>query len=435
MRRKVIEYSEQIPQNMKMTCVKIRGCQNSREPFKMRMVRELSEDFTDGVCSRAIWKVSCDGLPNRYVLLMRGKHSVDELLDKYSFFDSNGCIFTKDNAEVMRANINAHLKLDGKHEDIQLRSRKPIVLVESTNKKINKKVPCHVAIKDIGIPQNSVSSGICWWGSMWFALCFCYKNKNIILKYIESSNVHKKDEYHYLITNMLSSKDSSEKMRALMYDELGIGDNPRQNPLLDGQNGYSQFSLMCTAFNIPLITYIAPWLSKKVQTKLRNSKNVLYDTPPEEGNHGGFVGIRTYRGDHIPSRTLMHNGKKYILTAALIGSEYCGHQIAIASTCDDTNKWAFYDSDALRTGIGPISWHISEGASDTEWWKVLHDITPIINKSIGTKYCDMNPHNRHPLKMLGMTFKAENKLNVLEKHITSNKHNLVNMDWIYAYSP
>lgn len=427
----VIRFGAGVPPGKKVVAIRIPGCRLSLKPFYCKLFHELSNVVDGGVCKDAIWKLTCDGLPDRYVHLLNGKQSLEDLLRKYSFFDLRGCVFNMDTKNITMRNIEAHSPLSWQEKNAtSIDLREPKALLRDASVVYRETIPCHVSIKDVGIPQNTQYSGICWWGALWFALCYCPANKEMILKYVRTSQNPRRREYEHLISQVLRSKAASEELRRLMYDDLGLGDDPRQDPRLDGQNGYYQFSIFCSAFGVPLTTVIYPLLGQTVTSPLVNSKNVTLPCPPEMGRFKGFLGIRTHRTRFVPRRYLKLKGKRWKLTAALIGSEYCHHQVALASTCDLNSTWAMYDSDGVRLGVGPMSWSVPGSMTDDEWWEVIHNITPVINWGANSRFCDMNPHNRHPMEMFNKTLAAEEKRHQLQTSDESQK--LVNMDWIYA---
>ena len=432
----VISIDDDVPANFKVVCIKIPACSHDKQAFKCRLIKELSTECTDGACKDAIWKITCEGLPIRYVHLFGGMQSLRAMLKKFSFFDGEKCIFNYDTSSIRHKNISLHLlRHNVKMPHFKVRdSRRPMALLKPVEKIYSKNIPCHTSTIDTGIPQISDSSGICWWGAMWFALCYSDISKSIIEKYASESNVKFKGEFIHLLRGILSQDGNSERMRQLLYDELSLGDDPHQDPYLDGQNAYAQFSIMCSAFGIPLTTYIVPHLNEEVRIKMKNSREEDVELPPQMEKYGCYMGIRTYRSQYKPARVMQKNGKTWKLFAAMIGSEYCGHQIAISSKCGDMNGWAYYDSDAVKDKIGPISWTVPASSSDAEWWKLMDEITPIVNGAATTKYCDMNPHNRHPLTVLLDSLEAEgNDVEVLNKYKnTREDDNLVNMDWLYV---
>jgi len=160
-----------------------------------------------------------------------------------------------------------------------------------------------------------------------------------------------------------------------LFEHLGIGDDPDQAPELDGQNGYGQFARLCRTLGIPLITMYAPGMTQ---------------TPDAlDGARAGdlaFLGVRTYRSLHVPSFKLEHGGRTWRLRSAMIGSEFCGHQIGLSSCCRTQRKWAVYDSDAVRQCIGPIAWDMGDEAGEEAWWRALEWIMPIHNATANISY-------------------------------------------------
>lgn len=411
----------------------IQGC---RAQDSMRVVLQTdmaSEIDSHGIVKDGVWKLVTSGLPDRWVRLWNGWESLKVLLTKYSFFDAYGCAYNLDLSNIVNANasscsntINAHVT--------HSRSSKRDIYVKLCNVHTRHAalIPCHVPLENVGVAQLSARSGICWWGSMWFALCFSPDCLQILHHYILKS---KHPSIGPRIHNVLKSKTASEALRRQLYRKFGIGDDPKQAPELDGQNGFAQFSIFCTKFDIPMITLMAPWLTEITDSIVSPIGEEVSAPRKPTGDELAFLGIRTYRAMYVPKFEFEYQGRRWKLRSAMIGSEFCGHQIAISSCCGEQSRWAAYDSDGVKECIGPIGWDISENGNVNEklWWGLLDKILPVINQSENSTYCDMNPHNRHPLESVNRAHIAEFGTSGVQKTDLQTTHfNRVNIDWIYT---
>jgi len=154
------------------------------------------------------------------------------------------------------------------------------------------------------------------------------------------------------------------------------------------------------------------------------------------GPVAGLLGVRAYRGRYVPPFALLHGGRAWRLSSALIGSEFCGHQIALASHGHDQTKWALYDADAVRDRIGPLAWDMGEGAGQAKWWEALEWLVPMMNATESSSFCDMNPRNRHPSEPLAAAFGAAGDRAAQALMLGMGQGpRTVNVDWIYTEAP
>jgi hypothetical protein len=111
---------------------------------------------------------------------------------------------------------------------------------------------------------------------------------------------------------MMSNSDESEVVRRYLYTRYKLGDDPDQDPLKDGQNGYGVCEKMFTATDIPFSTFI--YNGGKYHKLRENKKNSLHKivcvrcpnnktVPPDE------LELENYRCVLLLSETL-HVGTK-----------------------------------------------------------------------------------------------------------------------------
>lgn len=417
----------------KVKKVVIMGCR-PQDSMQIILVTDLVNEIdSHGIVRDGVWKLKATGLPNRWVRLWNGWKSLKNLLTKYSFFDASGCVYNFDPAGILQANASTcSYKMNVSVTNGHLNKRNIFVKLCDARSRRATLVPCHVPLKDVGVAQLSNRSGICWWGSMWFTLCFSPDCSKILKHYVAKSKYPMLLQY---VQNVLKSKESSEEFRRFLFFKFGIGDDPDQSPEKDGQNGFAQFSIFCRKLNIPMVTIMAPWM-KELSDPITSPVGETVRAPrhPEAGEPA-FLGIRTYRSVHVPKFAFRYKGRVWKLRSAMIGSEFCGHQIAISCSCEGQGKWAVYDADGVKESIGPIAWDIAEKGEVNEkrWWQLLDKILPIINQTSGSTYCDMNPHNRHPLESVNRAHVAEmGHSGVQPIDLQTTRYNQVNMDWIYT---
>lgn len=415
--------------------VDLPGCVEG-EFLALRLVRALDarRDASDCVLD-GVWRIDKSGTRERQVRLLRGRASIDELLDKYTLLDGDECSFNASPDEYLRRNAEYNARqtgeaLGGEIDVAPHRMRRaggPAFVYSEAALPLGA-LPCERALDDVGIPQRTIDSGICWWGSLWFAVMYPPPVRAVFLAGCAADPT-----LRALCERVLRAPDSSEPLRRHVYDTYAIGDDPAQAPHLDGQNGFGQFSLLCSALQIPLVTLMAPWM-EAVRMALPNARKEQVPPPPRaDPTRPALLGVRTYRSHWRPPHALEHGGRRWLLQSAWVGSEYCGHQCALArvDACEPgVEQWALYDSDGVRLGIGPITWHTTAA----EWWDELPRVMPFTNKSASSKFCDMCPHNRHPMELVQRLLKVPAMERAAER-MRSDAFRQVNVDWLYTSDP
>jgi len=140
--------------------------------------------------------------------------------------------------------------------------------------------------------------------------------------------------------------------------------------------------------------------------------------------------VRCFRTRWQPKLRITYKGIRYRLASVLIGSEYCGHQIA-ASTCDlRVCRWVCADADACREGIGPVFWNIKRQKNESltsfiaRWWSAWGKMIPVTLFN-SESFCDFSPHNRS-----SCTLQSRMKESTT---CTNFNAGVVNSDFIYVH--
>ena len=172
---------------------------------------------------------------------------------------------------------------------------------------------------------------------------------------------------------------------------------------------------------------------------------------PRPSDPASLLGVRVSgRKAWKPVETLVHRGHSYRLCGAFLGSQFCGHQTALARLSDWSNlpndddesartglaTYAFADADAAARQIGPITWKSKPDALFGDMAVVL----PFSLEVEGSRYCNFDPANKEPNA-------------VLRSHVTAQlgaqadsggsglppsgdrDHGFVNVDWVYCPCP
>lgn len=428
-----------IPSQGVLTKIKFKGC-NPGDQLTLCVIKKFSDELDSKRCVRdALWKIEAKNSPVRYARFFKGSESLIRFLTKYTILDGNSCSYNIDTSSKALRNIestaektNVAVNFDKIKQS--LTSRPPVFIYENARlmDSAHTVESCYGIIDKIGIPQPSEISGLCWWGSLWFASSFPQPIFDILNNHVRKSVDNETCNYlKKVISDVLVKPSQAEKLRRFLYSKHKIGDDPSQHPSLDGQNGYSQLSILCTVIDFPLVTVVAPWM-KIVDMRLESNGHKF--DPPRKPLKGEkcLLGIRNYRSKWKPPEYIElkeMKGRRWRLQSCFIGSEWCGHQVSLARACD-TNHWFLYDSDGVRIGIGPISWKTS---SHEEWWKTLQAAIPFSNDSVKSKFCDVNPQNMHPLHIIHELLRAEGIENFMKDAELNNKAFMqVNVDWLYS---
>jgi len=346
------------------------------------------------------WSIQSKLLPTRFVCLMNNQ-AISSFARKYGYMNSDDCVsYDKGYFGV----VPSHNYVD----NLSSHEHKIIKSLERSY------VP--------GIPQRLVNSGLCWYSAMCFCCFFCKQMRDIIKYYGKDTKLDS------LIENCLSNPKTAETLRHYLYYKYKLGDNPKQAPEKDGQNGLSEFIILCAKLGIPMYRLFAPNLSEfnlDVKDKQNNTTKVALPNP----HNPSLLVVRCFRTKWKPRLSFKYKNIRYKLASVLIGSEFCGHQIG-ASTCDlNVCKWACADADACREGISPIFWKIKKEENEsmkdfkTKWWEVWGKIIPVTLFNSGS-FCDFSPHNRSSCTL-------EHKTKNNKSGCSTFNAGVVNSDFVY----
>lgn len=437
--------------------VEIDGCEGGHSDaskLRLQMMWPMSTAVKDGFVVNSVWRISVHGLPSRYVRLTKGKSSLISLLEKYSFTDDKGCAYSLKPEDQIAQNLvhnaqkvgelgvdasavrEAMLTKAPRRRTRWYRADRDEVLRYAPKDHGERMGTCH--FQKMGIAQLSEVSGICWYSSLWYSLLSPPDMYTHLQRHMQRRRSECEHCAHLCncLPKILHSQAESEAVRRYIYDRLSIGDDPSQAGELDGQNGGSMCALLFGALKVPMITVLGPWL-ERADIELNDSRDRKAPMPPDpqEGDRAILM-VRTYRNRWQAPETLLWpprptmgtKQRNYVLQSALIGSELCGHQIAIARSCEP-ETWSVSDSDGIRLGILPIAFRKPASLS---WHALVPSMIPYSNATRTSEFCDMSPGGRHPLKVLHDTLKTQGLERYLQHVDTeSTAHDLINVDYVY----
>lgn len=346
------------------------------------------------------WAIISSGVPTRFVCI-KNFEGLKKFATNYGYMDKNDCV----NFKTGKFKVETSFQ----HPVEYYKHQKTLKYITERHKH--------------GVPQKSYNSGLCWYSAMCFA-GFFNKQMREFIKYYSKDKI-----LNNLIDICLDDPNAAEKLRQHLYYSYRIGDDPKQKPEDDGQNGMNEFLTLLAQLKIPFTRLFAPNLSEisgEVTDKDNNKFEVL--TPTE--SQPSMLIVRCFRTRWRPEMTLKRNGIRYKLASVMIGSEYCGHQIG-ASTCDlRVCRWACADSDACREGIGPTFWKIKRDPNKESipqfkerWWHTWGKVFPVVLFN-SESMCDFSPHNRSSCTLESKTKKTS---------CTNHNAGVVNSDFIYIH--
>lgn len=428
--------------------VEVDGCR-PRSKMVVQMMYPMTKAVdAAGYATDAVWRISVPGLSSRYARLQGGRKALEALLTKYSFADDVGCTYSLDPDAQTARNLLHNARKVGTQVDAEglrralghrrgtrwLRASREAVLryakEEEETTTASDLGTCHFLTR--GIAQLSEASGICWYSSMFWSILASDDLRQHVMEHIARRRGECEHcAYLYAeLPKVLHSQAASEAVRRYLYEKLCIGDCPDQAPELDGQNGASMAMLLCGALKLPITTVLAPWMKDAGDVTLKDAQGRDAAMPPKPGpgDKRAILLVRTYRSRWAAPEHLEYQGRKYRLVSALVGSEYCGHQVAISRSCEP-DTWSVSDSDGIRLGVLPLCFRRPR---DVPWHRLMKQMIPVSNSTANSNFCDMAPGGRHPLKLMHDSLKAQG-LGEFTAHVDTEdtSQDLINVDYWY----
>ena len=317
-----------------------------------------------GISTDAWWVIRCTDLPDRYFRITRGTHSMTQLLRRYGFQDASGCV----NHRRARAHYRA-------------------AFVPGTLDA----VPKH--LRDAhGVPQFHIDSGVCWYATMCWTSMANRDVRELLMSYIHDPVLRT------LYERSIYDRESAVGLRRRLWYDYQVGDDVEQPPRLDGQNGFTQFCILCAKLGVPMHRLrerdgrIRPLDARLVDQK---GAQVRLATPRNNEPH--LLAIRFQDGDHqrFPIlRRIEYRRNRYRLAGVYMGQKKCGHQIGMASPSGDWREWSIADADLHKDGIGPLFIRFDGERWRTDWWKAWGGLVHVTKFGFArNEFCSLSPHN------------------------------------------
>lgn len=324
---------------------------------------------------QAWWKIARAGSDDaeRWVRLFSDR-AFKHLLSSYAYMDGDGCINScrpREARHVTPVAIRRDYTLSGLSDE------------EASTR---------------GVQQRSHASGACWWCAVCFVVFFCPQVRSFFLDKFPA-------ELAEMCKGVLNDGARAERLRRHLYHAYAFGDRPGQDPALDGQNGFSQLSILVARFDIPMVRLLAPSMFEITDDVVDQAGVSWSIRRTFKAGEPALLVIRAFRTKYTPPRRVVWKGRRFRLASLLIGSEWCTHQIAASSCGLRVRRWAVADSDAAQHGIGPVFWSLRKKKDETpeqlrdRWREMWHNLVPVTlfgNRQV----CDMNPVNRCPHELV-----------------------------------
>ena len=354
------------PSDHRLSQVRFTTCPGSDLVFVL--IKANNKEFDEfGLCRDSWWSIRCSNLPNRDLRLFRGIHSMKNLLQRYGFLDSGGCV--------------NHKKVQGIYEPVTT----PLLNQEPD-------VPLHI-LNATGVPQFYPLSGVCWFA----ALCTVSFTDPVVRRFIQTFMPEKLKE---CCDECLFKKECAERLRNILWTDYAIGDNINDRPENDGCNGFSEFTLLCAKLSIPLVRYREQGgRFQKMSCHLRDKENtqVTIHDPPLTKPH--FLVLRFQDGDHsrFPVlRRITIKGVRYRWVGCFAGQRKCGHQIGIASADGSWRRIVIGDADFHKDGLGLVNFNFrgSKWINSDAWWAGIDPMVHVTKFGRdGSEFCNLSLHN------------------------------------------
>lgn len=330
-----------------------------------------------GLASQYWVRITAHKLPAKYMHLNRGSHSLQQLLRRYAFVGADGCVNHGSANVIFRAGPS------------------PIVDIAGV-------VPPHL-VQARGVRQPHVRSGACWFGTMMWVTTGDLEMRDFMCKHLKESEEMTADtrkktaEIRQHLCAAVYDHEAAMAVRAALWYDCGIGDDVEAPPEQDGQNGCSEFLLMCGRYNIPCASYMQEEKGCKYireQDSLHGHGRcgkTIKNPKVTDSTKPHLLLLRYQDGDHerFPVQPRIRvKDVVYRLVGIFLGQRRCGHQIGI-SLPGSCSHVCISDADQHKDGIGPAFLTIHEN-----WWETLGKVVHITK--FGHNYsmlCNHSPHN------------------------------------------
>lgn len=361
------------PSGTRLRTIRFTTCPGSSLDLHVAKDVDGTLDERHGVPKDAWWCVEDPGSHMiRYLRLFDGSRSLADLVLRYGFLDSKGCLH-HDQAVAEHAPATTPLP------EVDL-SVVPSFLHDAR-----------------GVPQFYFNSGVCWYAS----ICWCFFSSPVLRDWLTG---YMPDKMRHLVERCLYDREAAQSLRNMWWNEYQVGDDVSLPPEEDGRNGFLEWTVLCAKLKIPLVRYemsddgrsLYP-LPMTVRDAKGKGNRVTVHLPRNNERH--LLVLRYNDGNHRKHpilRRVEHGGHRYRFMGVVAGQRKCGHQIAWSSI---NGKWrclAAGDADLHKSGIGPlyILMQGPEWNEEEDWWRGNRGMLHVTKFGPGrNSKCNHNPWN------------------------------------------
>ena len=354
------------PRGKRLTRVTFETCPGTT--FRIDLHSVIGDAGVDdrGMSRNSWWLMECTDMPKRATRLYMGTRSMSELLRRYGFQDSSGCV--------------NHKRTQLSYGDAPPAQGPPSW------------IPTNVRDSP-GIPQFYPTSGVCWFAAM----CGTSFMNDDVRRLLET---HFPDEdLRKSFGGCNFDRDVAQHLRKRLWYEYAVGDNVENPPEMDGRNGFAEFSVLCAQGNVPMRRY------RERDGHLVRMDNRIVDQrgrthrvrePKRDEKH--LLALRFQDGDHTSrfpiQRRVRIDDNLYRLIGFYAGQKKCGHQLGILCPTGSWRDWVIVDADLHKDGISPVFVRFDGPQWLERWWEAWRHIIHVTKFGAGTsEFCNLSPWN------------------------------------------
>ena len=357
-----------------MSTVQYETCPGTSFRIRLHSIVDSNRVDEFGMSENSWWTLECSGMPKRAIRLYMGSRSMSELLRRYGFQDSSGCVNHK-RARLTYTPYN-----------------------ECTTQSPPSWIPSHV-VNCTGVPQFYPRSGVCWFAAMCATSFMNPDVKRILKSHVSDEDLKRSFD------NCNFDRGIAEHLRKRLWYEYAVGDNVENPPEMDGRNGFAEFGVMCAQFGVPMRRYRErDGHLTRMDNRVVDQRHRTHHIRQPRNGEMHILALRFQDGDHtnrFPVQRRVRIGKQhYRLCGFYAGHQKCGHQKGVTSPTGSWRDWVIMDADLHKDGMSPIFVRFEGPQWLEKWWDAWRDLMHVTKFGAGTsEFCDFSPWNRHDESM------------------------------------
>ena len=368
-----MEFSNNLPKREDINNIVFKTCSNR---MTIQLIRYKNEDW---------WCIKCDDLPDRFIKKLSSE-TIFSIIKFFGFLDNDSCM-----------NYSKGLYFTGNPLHIENNETLDYLSKEQRNV--------------IGVPQLNENSGNCWFCALLFIMFFNATLKEFLFRYFPK-------DLQNISNNILNDPKTASNFKRILYYYYAFGDDPQQDPAFDGQNGFAQFCILCSKFDIPIVCLMPKTLYDDADDMLEFELDIFDQKDRKcrirrnaKNGEKSLLVVKIHHTKWLIRRRIIFEKRRYKLAGMLIASEACGHQVGCSTLNMNITRFALSDADAISHKVPTLFWHIAihTGESKKEYKKRwLEQWEKMIPINMFSEACDLNPANSRNSRMIHEHKKAIN---------------------------